>query len=131
MSWPAYLVLALTALLAVPVLWTALAARGARGKAVDPLADALPGLDAHKARAVVYCFSQHCGPCRKMSPQIDRLRQRHPNVFKLDILQHPRAAQALGVHATPTTLLVEDGKVLKALLGAGGLRAVEVFLAEA
>jgi thioredoxin 1 len=128
MSWTPYLVVAAIALAVAPWLWATLAARGARGKSIAPLAEVLPGLEDHRAKAVVYCFSEHCGPCRRLSPRIDRLREGHPNLFKLDIGEHPRAARSLGIHATPTTLLVEDGKVLKALLGGGVLGAVEVFL---
>jgi hypothetical protein len=56
------------------------------------------------------------------------LQASHPNVFKLDIARNVGEARAIGIRVTPTTLLVEDGKVLKVLLGAGAVPAVEVFL---
>jgi len=95
---------------------------------VDVLGAVLPALGAQRAKAVIYCFSEHCGPCRKMAPEIEQLSARHPNVFKLDILRHSQEARAIGIHAIPLTLLVENGKVLKALLGAASVPAIEVFL---
>jgi thioredoxin 1 len=128
MSWVAGLALVLAALGVAVMLWTGLSAGALRGQPVDALQAVLPGLEAHRRRAVVYCHSPQCGPCRTLSPEMDRLRAAHPNVFKLDVMAHPREARALGIRAVPTTLLVEDGRVLKALLGAGAVPAVEVFL---
>ncbi len=128
MSWAGYLVLTFVALSLGYMLWSGLSVRTVKGQPVDLLAPVLPGLAEQQARAVIYCYSEHCGPCRKMAPAIDRLAADHPNLFKLDVTRHHREARAIGIRATPTTLLVEDGRVLKALLGAGAVRAVEVFL---
>jgi thioredoxin 1 len=128
MSWTAYLTLFLVASMVGFVLWTLLATRRVRGTPVDALDSVLPDLQLHKAKAVVYCFSEHCGPCRKMTPEIDRMRERYANLFKLDVIRYAREARSIGVQATPTTLLVEDGTVLKAILGAGAIRAIGVFL---
>ena len=128
MSWVGYLVLGLTALMVGYILWTGLTADNMTGKPVDALDPAVPGLAAHRERAVVYCYSRHCPPCRKMAPDIDRLQESHPNVSKLNISEHVKEARAMGIRATPTTLLVENGKVLKVLLGAGAVPAIEVFL---
>ena len=128
MSWVGYVVLVTVALMVAFTLWTGLSARGVRGRSVEGLHEALPGLHARQAKAVIYCYSEHCGPCRRMAPEIDRLQQQHPNLFKLDVARHPREARALGVRVTPTTLLVEDARVLKGLLGAGAVPSIEVFL---
>lgn len=128
MSWAAYVVLTLAALTSAYFLWTAFTVRALKGVGIEKLEDALPGIEEHKDKAVVYCFSEHCGPCRKMTPEIDRLQAAHPNVFKLDVSRHPAAARRLGIRATPTSLLVENGKVHKALLGSGGMNSIEIFL---
>ena len=128
MSWAGYLVLAFVALSLGYLLWTGLSVRTVRGQSVAALEAVIPGLAEHRERAVVYCYSEYCGPCRKIGPHIDRLAADHPNLFKLDIARHHREARALGVRATPTILLVEDGKVMKALLGAGTVPSIEVFL---
>jgi len=131
MSWAGYLVLAFVALSLGYMLWSGLSVRTVRGQSVEPLESALPGLAEHRDRAVIYCYSEHCGPCRKMAPDIERLAAAHPNLFKLDVTRQHREARAMGIRATPTTLLVENGKVHKALLGGGAVPAVEVFLSQA
>ena len=128
MSWAGYLVLAFVAFALGYMLWSGLSVRSVKDQPVDVLEPALSGLAEQRARAVIYCYSEHCGPCRKMAPDIDRLSADHPNMFKLDVTRHPREARTIGIRATPTTLLVEDGKVLKALLGAGAVPAIKVFL---
>jgi len=128
MNWIGALALGLLALTLGMILWSGLSARDLRGRAVDELFPLLPGLAEQQARAVIYCYTVHCGPCRKMGRQIDRLAASHRNLFKLDLAEHPKQARALGIRATPTTLLVEDGRVLKALIGAGAIAAIEVFL---
>ena len=128
MSWTGYLVLGLVALTLAPILWTGLSVHDIKGKSVDPLESILPELAAHKSKAVVYAYSAHCGACRKIGPRIDRLCQQHPNLFKLDIARHPQESRSLGIRATPTTLLVEEGKVIKAILGAGAVPMIDVFL---
>jgi thioredoxin 1 len=118
MSWAMALILGFIGLFLAMLLWSGLSAQNLRGQPVNALYELFPDLEKHRARAVIYCFSAHCGPCRKMDP----------NLFKLDVSRHSAPARALGIRATPTTLLVEDGKVLKVLLGANTLGAVEVFL---
>ena len=131
MSWVGFLALVLVALVIVFILWTGLLTHDIRGRSVDPLKSIVPGLAEHKHKAVIYCYSEHCGPCRRIGPEIDRLREQHPNVLKLDVGRHPRESRAIGIRATPTTLLVEEGKILKVLLGGGAVPAVQVFLAKA
>ncbi len=131
MSWIAILVLIAGALIAALYLWSHLSARQMRGRPVSALREAIPELGDARGRVVVYCYSEHCAPCRQMAPHIDALRARHGQVFKLDVMRHLEAARGLGVRATPTTLLIEDGRVVKALLGPGAIRSVRTFLGAA
>ena len=128
MSWPGYLVFAILALFGGYMLWIAMCTPQLGGRSVVDLAGLFPELANHQGKAAIYCYSTHCGPCRHMTPAIEALRQKHSNVLKLDIGAHPVEALRLGVQATPTVLLVEDGQILKALLGAHGLGALKIFL---
>jgi thioredoxin 1 len=130
MSWAGYLVLSLVGLSLALVLWSGLSARHLKGQPVDVLYSALPALRDCAGKAVVYCHSEHCAPCRKMMPEIERLRRQHANLFALDISRHASAARSLGIRATPTHLLVENGIVIKALLGSATIPAITVFLAQ-
>ncbi len=120
--------LGIVAVMVAYILWTSLSVGNMIDKPVALLDSVLPGLTAHRAKAVIYCYSPRCPPCSRMAPDIVRLQEKHPNVFKLDISRHPKESRAIGIRATPTTLLIEDGKVLQALLGANAVPAIEMFL---
>lgn len=131
MSWPGYLALGLTAILVGHLLWVRVRSTRIQGRSVTDLTELFPELGEARGRAVIYCYTEHCAPCRKMTPMIDRLHEQYRNLFKLDVQGHPQLARKLGISATPTTLLVEDGTVVKVLLGAGAVRSLEVFLGSA
>ncbi len=131
MSWAAYVFLLMAALTTAYLLWSSLSVRNIKGQSVDVLFSALPELESHQDKAVIYCYSQHCGPCKQMAADVERLRSRHPNLFKLDVGMHPTEARQLGIQATPTSLLVENGRVHKALLGSGAVKPMEIFLGKA
>lgn len=127
MPWIGYLVMGAIALLLGRMLWIGLTSQRVRGHSVAPLAELFPGLR-DQERAVVYCYSAHCPPCARLTPAIDRLRERFPNLYKLDIQRSPKLARELGIRATPTTLLIEGGSILKVILGPSAAESVETFL---
>lgn len=131
MAWAGYLVLTLTALLAGYLFWVRLNSQRLQGRGVGALARLFPPLGEGYGRAAIYCYSANCAPCRQMAPTIERLSRQYPNLFKLDVQEHSGTARQVGIRATPTTLLVENGTIIKVLLGAGALRSLEVFLGSA
>ena len=130
MSWFGYVVLALAALMVGQTLWVFLTKLQMKGRSVAELGHLFPELKAGKGRAVIYCYSQRCGPCRSLTPQIDRLMETHDNLLKLDIQALPQVARRIGIRATPTTLLIEDGMIHKVILGPDALGAIRIFLRE-
>jgi thioredoxin 1 len=67
---------------------------------------------------VLYFYSQRCGACKAMEPQVERLNQAL-EVKKIDVFSEEgqKIAKSLGVMATPTTVVVKDGKVQKTFVG--------------
>jgi len=131
MSWPGYLALAILSLLVANALWIRLANRQLRGRSVTDLVSVDPALANQRGKAAIYCYSAQCGPCRSLTPAIDALRADYPSLFKLDVAEHSAEARRLGIQAVPTILLIEDGQVLKALLGTRCLPALRTFLGAA
>lgn len=129
MSWAGYLFLAVAALMIAPALWVKRASGRIRGKPSAALASVFPDLAGYRGRAVVYCFSAHCGPCRRLAPAVAALAAHRPRLYPLDLGTHAEAAGALGVRATPTSLMIEDGQVVKVILG-DPLKTIETFLAD-
>jgi thioredoxin 1 len=53
-----------------------------------------------------------------MTPIIDKLSEQYAQVFKVNVQQDLETARAFRIRATPTTVLVKDGKLLDIALGA-------------
>src|SRR5437773_10158965 len=70
---------------------------------------------------LVDLWATWCGPCRALSPVLERLAQEMQGAFllaKVDIDQSPEIADALGVQSVPTVVLVQGGKVVDGFVGA-------------
>jgi len=98
------------------------------GRPAPELSDVL-GEDLDPARkALFYFYSDHCPPCRTMAPRIDRLAERYPNVFKINISQSGEIAHRFGITATPSVILVDGGKIVRAMVGTLSERRLAAML---
>ena len=88
----------------------------AKGQSISVLSRLFPDLPA-EGRALVFCHSPGCPPCKAMLPHVSELAETHPQVYSLDISEHMDLAREVGIRATPTTLLIEDGQVSRVLVG--------------
>ena len=117
MSLLIYAVLGLAATWALYTVYLYIATRSSEGRSTTALASLFPALSSQTGRALVYCFSPDCRPCRPMSREVDRLAAEGAPLFKLDINAHPELAREFGIRATPTLIVVEDGVVRRMVLG--------------
>lgn len=117
-----YAVLGLAVTWALYVLYMNVATRAAEGRPADVLMPLFPELGAHLGRALVYCYSPQCGPCRAMSREVDALVANGAPIFKLNIAEHRGVARDLGIRATPTLILVEEGVIARMVLGVKNAR---------
>lgn len=99
--------------LALMQLWMQIQTRRAVGRPIPDRSPALPGAGS----ALVYFFSPTCGPCRAMRPSIDALRAEGRPVVAVDVSRDMEIALAWNVLATPTTVVVRDGRIGDVLLG--------------
>ena len=123
MSWLMIVLVVIAAFLILMPLLTYLSARRQVGRPVDGEA---PG--GGRGDRLIYFYSPKCGPCRAMTPIIDRLAEGNPRVFKVDVTQDMETARAFNVRATPTTVLVREGRILDVVLGAKGQAQLERLL---
>ena len=93
------------------------ATRASEGRPAEPLYAVFPALEHIEGKALVYCFSPGCGPCRPMSREVDILAERGAAVFKLDISKHGALSRELGIRAAPTLIVVEDQIIGRMVLG--------------
>ena len=65
-------------------------------------------------------FAQWCGPCKMMSPIIEKIADEHPEyvVGKVDVDDDPELAQAFGVMSIPTLVVMKNGQLAKQNIGA-------------
>jgi thioredoxin 1 len=68
-------------------------------------------------RVLLYFFSPGCGACRPMTPMIEKISKSRKNVFPIDISRDMTIARKFGVMGTPSTVLVETGKISEFLVG--------------
>jgi thioredoxin 1 len=68
----------------------------------------------HSSQPVVVDFyATWCGPCRELSPMLDRLADGYTNrikFFKVNVDESPGLAQNYQVQAIPLVLMFKDGK---------------------
>jgi thioredoxin 1 len=107
-----------------------------KSKAEQVVGQPLPKIDGELAerlkergKALLYFYSPHCGPCRAMTPVIDRLTQTHDNVFKIDVSQDLETARKFQVMATPTLMLLSGGAIASVQLGAASEAKIVALLA--
>jgi thioredoxin 1 len=98
-------------------LWTFWRARQAQGQPAPDTRE-VDGAAASDVRRVYYFFGVHCGPCRATTPLVDQLHQTYRNLIKIDVAEHQALARAFGVAATPSFVLVINGKIAQVKLGA-------------
>lgn len=77
-------------------------------------------------------FASWCGPCRMLSPVIDKIAEENPDIFvgKVNVDEEPELAMQFGVSSIPVLVVMKDGKVLKQSLGAIPKQQVEELLAD-
>ena len=88
------------------------------GRSVAAATPELPGIDSPTGASLVYFYSEHCPPCRDMTPIVERLASEREGVHQVDVTAHRELARLFGVHATPMAFVVKEGRIARALLGA-------------
>lgn len=73
-----------------------------------------------------------CGPCRFMSPIIERVAAEYTGrlrVVKVDVDRSPQTADRFGIRSIPTLALFQNGSPIGGFSGAGTKATVDLFLA--
>ena len=91
-------------------------ARHSEGQIV-PDTSAIDG-DIKTTCRVYYFHAAHCGPCRVITPWVDSFREEHPNLIKVDIVEHLELAQNFAIAATPSFIAIANGIISEVKLGA-------------
>ena len=76
-----------------------------------PLQEMLPDGVVARPRMLLYFYSEHCVPCRTVTPLVEELHRRGEEVVKVDVRRHLMTACRFGIRSTPALVLVDNGQV--------------------
>ena len=78
-------------------------------------------------------WAEWCGPCRAVSPILDRIAEENADkldIVKLNVDDNPETAMKFGITSIPAMYVFKDGEVVKRVIGAKPKPALEADLAE-
>ena len=113
MEWIGATILLLGALIGAFQVWMLLKAKKMVGQPVPDLDSLEADVHISKGLTLLYFHSPNC----RMSPIVDALAAERYAVVSVDISQNPEVARNFNVRATPTTILVEQGRIKRVQLG--------------
>ncbi|MBR6225675.1 MAG: thioredoxin [Bacilli bacterium] len=72
-----------------------------------------------KGKVLVDFFATWCGPCKMLSPILEKVASEHEDltVLKVDVDEVGDVATKYGIRSIPTLILFEDGKAVDMKLG--------------
>lgn len=73
-------------------------------------------------------YSEHCGPCRQMTPVIAELERRGHSVEKIDVDRQPELASRFRVESIPCLVVVAEGREVDRALGVTSIERLETML---
>lgn len=91
-------------------------------------APAMPGAPSVE-KALYYFYSPSCGPCRAMTPVVKAMASEDPRVRAVDVSHDPEVAMRFGVMATPTVVLVAEGRIADVVVGPQGADRLRALIA--
>ncbi len=87
----------------------------------------------HDKPIMVDFWAEWCGPCRAVSPILDKIAEEHRDkldIVKLNVDDNPETAMKYGITSIPAMYVFQNGEIVKRVIGAKPKPALEADLAE-
>ena len=87
----------------------------------------------HDKPIMVDFWAEWCGPCRAVSPILDKIAEENSDkldIVKLNVDDNPETALKYGITSIPAMYVFEKGEIVKRVIGAKPKPALEADLAE-
>lgn len=76
-------------------------------------------LESLQEKTIVDFWADWCGPCKMVAPVLDELSKEHAvNLVKINVDEDTELAKDFNITSIPMILLVENGQVVKQIMGA-------------
>ena len=64
-------------------------------------------------------YADWCGPCKMMAPVVETVASENPDVkvFKVNVDQEPRLADAFSISSIPTIVVIKDREIIGSVVG--------------
>jgi len=93
-------------------------AKALEGKPLPALPGSLGTMLASEESALLYFMSPQCGACRPWTARFTEMSKRNSHIHVINVAQDMELARALGVMATPSTVVVRNGRIQNYYVGA-------------
>jgi len=70
------------------------------------------------SKVVAYFYSPTCRACHVQESYFPKVEEKFKNIVKINAGKEPDVARAFGVMGTPTTVIIEKGKIKNYFVGA-------------
>jgi thioredoxin 1 len=87
----------------------------------------------HDKPIMVDFWAEWCGPCRAVSPILDKIAEENSDkldIVKLNVDDNPETAMKYGITSIPAMYVFKNGEIVKRVIGAKPKPALEADLAE-
>lgn len=75
-------------------------------------------------------YANWCGPCQLLSPNLEKLSEKHENlkIVKVDVDKFPNLARKYGIMSIPAIKVYQKGKLVKETVGYQEIEELETLL---